>query len=296
MMQPTAAISQIDVPEGRARDFDPVWAEALAAMIAEQGLLNPVTVRVQENGRYLLVAGLHRLRALEQLGRKSIPITLSQAGDDDRARLDEVMENLGRFDLIALDRCHHLHVLKTLWLKLHPEVKNGGARPGAGRPKSQTGDKASQKIKSQKSASEFKDVGAPVFGFARDLADKVGLGPAMIKRAVRIWTRLLPESKQRLVGTDLARKETELKALADLEPRSRQAEVLDLILGDAHPEIQNVAQAEELLDNKVLQNALEKRFATLSKTFASLKDPELDDLLAANEARVIDSLQRRGRI
>jgi len=96
MIAPTVATAQIDVPDDRARGFDPAWAAALAAMIAAQGLLQPILVRLLPGGRYALVAGLHRLRAFGLLGRASIPVHISAAGSDDAARLDEVRENLGR--------------------------------------------------------------------------------------------------------------------------------------------------------------------------------------------------------
>lgn len=52
-------LSDIEIPEDRARDLDLDWAQALAFMIAAQGLINPVTVRMVD-GRPRLVTGLHR--------------------------------------------------------------------------------------------------------------------------------------------------------------------------------------------------------------------------------------------
>lgn len=283
-MTMAVAVADIDDSGDRARAFDPVWAEALARMIEVQGLLQPILVRAQPDGRYRLIAGLHRLRACKLLGWQSIPVTESAARSDDEARLDEVMENLGRYDLIALDRCRHLWELKTVWLKLHPEAKNGGDRPGAGRPKA-------GEIRIRKSDSD--SAHPPVFGFADAVAEKIGLGRSQIAQAVRIWHYLSPESKARLPGTDLARKQTELKALSEQKP-AVQAKILDLILGEAPPE--NVAQALEYLEQGVAPNALEKRFAAFSKTFAALDDVSFDSLLNAHEERVIASLRRRGRI
>lgn len=278
MIQPTASSALIDVPEDRARAFDPAWAEALARMIAVQGLLQPILVRAMPDGRYALVAGLHRLRAFGLLGRGSIPIRLSEAATDDHARLDEVMENLGRFDLIALDRCRHLWELKAVWLKTYPQAKNGG-------------DRRSEEIRIRKSDSGPDT--PQVFGFVDAVADKVGLGRSQIAAAVRIWHYLSPDAKRRLPGTDLAKKQTELKALSE-QKSAVQAKILDLILGDAAPE--NVAQALDFLANGVAPNALEKRLAAFSKSFAALDDVAFDSLLNAHEDRVIASLKRRGRI
>lgn len=278
MISPTAQTALIDVPDDRARAFDPVWAEALARMIEVQGLLQPILVRAVPGGRYVLVAGLHRLRAYGLLGRGSIPIRISQAETDDQARLEEVMENLGRYDLIALDRCRHLWELKAVWLKLYPQAKAGG-------------DRKSDAIKRQSLA--FDPFEPQVFGFSDATAEKIGLSPQAIRLAVRIWHYLTPESRRRLIGTELARKQTELKALSEQKP-AVQARILDLILGDAAPE--NVAQALDHLENGVPVSAEEKRFAAFSKGFAALDDDRLDSLLSVNEDRVIASLKRRGRL
>lgn len=118
-------LASIEVGTDRARDLDPFWAEGLAAIIAAQGLTNPITVRQTETG-YRLVTGLHRKAAFHILGRDMIPAHLSAASSDDEARLEEVMENLGRAELIALDRCHHLFDLKQVWERMHPQARHGG--------------------------------------------------------------------------------------------------------------------------------------------------------------------------
>lgn len=282
MIQPTASTALIDVPEDRARAFDPAWAEALARMIAVQGLLQPILVRAMPDGRYVLVAGLHRLRAFGLLGRGSIPIRLSEAASDDAARLDEVMENLGRFDLIALDRCRHLWELKAVWLKLHPQAKQGAHA-----------NRGNQHVSGKGQTLAASSDEPEIFNFGKAIAEKVGLSKQAINAAVRIWHYLSPDSRRRLVGTDLAKKQTELKALSEQKP-AVQAKILDLILGDAAPE--NVAQALDFLANGVAPNAFEKRLSALARTFVALDDPSLDHLLNSNEARVIASLKRRGRI
>ena len=117
---PDLRLDAIDVPQDRARDFDPVWAEALSSIIKEQGLQHPITVR-PVGDRYSLVAGLHRYYAHLIGGQaESIPAFVSEAQTDDEARLQEVMENLGRHELIALDRCHHLYELKQVWERMTP--------------------------------------------------------------------------------------------------------------------------------------------------------------------------------
>lgn len=270
-------LAQIVVKDDRARGLDTAWAEGLAAIIDAQGLQQPIRVR-EVGGTWRLVAGLHRLEAHRLLGRKTIPAVLSQAETDEDARLEEVMENLGRYDLIALDRCRHLFELKEAWEAKYPHTRRGG-------------DPATKaKLQTLQSGEN-----GEVFGFAKDNAGKIGLSWRAIMLAVKIYRDLYPSVRNRLHGTPLAHKQTELKALAELGP-TQQAKVLDAILNPELPGVGNVAQALEYLTNGVTPNALEKRFQTVSRSFGSLDDETFDHVLMAHEERVIASLRRRNRI
>ncbi|WP_102226842.1 ParB/RepB/Spo0J family partition protein [Acidimangrovimonas sediminis] len=264
------SIDAIEANEGRARALDMNWVRALADMIREQGLLQPIRVRDLGDGRWSLTAGHHRLIAAKVAGFAKIRCIVSTASNADEARLEEVMENLGRNELNALDRCCHLFELKRVWEKLYPETKAGVA-----------GGKARQG-----SANEM-------FSFATATAEKIGLSKRAIQISVKIWTDLTPEARRRLVGTETANKQTELKALSEQKP-DLQGKILDLILGDGP--VGNVAQALDFLANGVAQNALEKRYLKVSQSLGALDDVTFDNVLAAHEDRVIASLKRRGRI
>lgn len=268
------SIRDIDVPADRARDYDEAGAQMLAGVIAAQGLHHPI--RVRANGdRYTLISGLLRLRAFELLQRASIPASLSDADSDEAARLEEVMENLGRAELIALDRCHHLHELRMIHDAAHPNATRGG-RP-----------------KSGKSFPTFAD--DEVFGLASTVADKVGLSKRAINMAVKIWTDLAPTTRLRLAGTKLATKQTELKALSEQTPPI-QAKILDLILGDEHSDIENVAGALAFLEGGSAVASVEKQFQAVRAAFVKLPEASLDMLVSAEADRVIASLKRLGRI
>ena len=270
-------IDAIRVPEDRARAFDRDGAAALAGLIEAQGLLHPITVRphfasTEEKPLYLLVAGLHRLRALEQLGRSVIPARVVVERTNDEARLDEVLENLGRNELTALDRAQHLYELKVVWERMHPETKAGVA-----------GGKARQGTASE------------IFSFAESTAEKIGLSKRAIQIAVKIWTGLTPASRLRLIGTDLACKQTELKALSEQKP-ALQAKILELIEDDGRPAIQNVAQALAHLEGTLPMTAVERMVRTLRTGLKELPDASFDLLVVENEERIIASLKRAGRI
>lgn len=269
-------LASIEVGDDRARDLDPAWAEALSVLIAAQGQIQPIIVR-WVGDRYRLIAGLHRLEGARLLARDTIPARLSAATSDDEARLEEVMENLGRYDLNALDRCHHLYELRQIWLRKHPNFANGGGKQGGG--------------KSFPTAPDAPEV----FGFATTVAEQVGLSKRVINIAVSIWSGLSPASRRRLSGTALATKQTELKALSDESP-ARQEKILDLIFGQDHPAIENVASALAFLERGIEVSPVEKQFRVVDTAFGKLSDAAIDMVMANHADRVVASLKRLGRI
>lgn len=308
-------LSQIDVPENRARSFDPAEAVGLAAIIEAHGLHHPIRVRPTGN-RLTLVSGRKRLAAAHLLGWKTIPVTTSGAVTDDEAKLEEVLENLGSFDLDALDRCHHLYELKQVHERLYPTATHGGDRKS--------------EIKRQSLPLDPDAAGqGEVFGFSTFVAEKIGLSDRAIRLAVKIWTDLTADSRIRACGTRIAKRQSALKELSE-QTGDDQAKVLDMVLADP-PVASTVADAVEMLKNgiaktpaekkaeaarKVLKSLpqpvassiasaqsdaarlaeLQKGIATLSKFFGNLKDDELDTVIQEHEDRIIASLKRRGRI
>ena len=116
-----------------------------------------------------------------------------------------------------------------------------------------------------------------------------------IRLAVKIWTGLYPAVRLRLRGTDLARKQTELKALSEL-PINKQIKVLDAIENPEQPEIGNVAQALAWLEGGVVEASTEKQFQSVRTAFSKLPDVAFDMVVAAEADRVIAALKRLGRI
>lgn len=87
------------------RDFDPNALKELADSIAASGLLQPIIVRPRPSGRYELVSGERRWRAVQQLGWPQVPSVVREV--DDRALLTlALIENLQRDDLSPLDEAH----------------------------------------------------------------------------------------------------------------------------------------------------------------------------------------------
>lgn len=82
--------------------FEPSALKELADSIEASGLLQPIAVRPRPGGRYELIAGERRWRAVQQLGWARIPAVVREV--DDRSLLTlALIENLQRDDLSPLD-------------------------------------------------------------------------------------------------------------------------------------------------------------------------------------------------
>jgi len=76
----TVKLSDIYVPVKLAKTLDQEKLETRAEDILEHGLETPVQLRRdEERGRYVLVAGLHRLEAVRALGEETIEALIVHA-------------------------------------------------------------------------------------------------------------------------------------------------------------------------------------------------------------------------
>lgn len=72
--------------------------EGLAESIHYNGLLQPITVRKKENGKYELISGERRLRACKMAGLSAIPSIIVDV-DEEKSAILAVIENLQRENL-----------------------------------------------------------------------------------------------------------------------------------------------------------------------------------------------------
>lgn len=84
-------------PNQPRKNFDTIGLEELAASIAENGVLQPISVRRVHDG-YELVAGERRVRASKMAGLLRVPAILVEA-DEKKSALIALLENLQREDL-----------------------------------------------------------------------------------------------------------------------------------------------------------------------------------------------------
>ncbi|MGH7898194.1 MAG: ParB/RepB/Spo0J family partition protein, partial [Candidatus Binatia bacterium] len=81
------------------RHFDEQSLRELAESIRERGVLQPVIVKREDDGRFLLLAGERRYRAAKMAGLEAIPALVR----DDHPLEIAMIENLQREDLTPLE-------------------------------------------------------------------------------------------------------------------------------------------------------------------------------------------------
>ena len=129
-----ATLNEIEIQQS-ARPYNATEVVALKASIQAIGLQTPLTV-VERDGRYVLVAGRHRLEALRLLKAERVPVRIV-AFDDVEARLWTISENLHRNELTVTQRAEQI----AEWIRLtegkRKEVSAQlGPKPRGGRPES----------------------------------------------------------------------------------------------------------------------------------------------------------------
>ncbi|MBQ2182810.1 MAG: ParB/RepB/Spo0J family partition protein, partial [Bacteroidaceae bacterium] len=96
-------ISLIDAnPNQPRREFDSDALQELAESIAEIGIIQPITLRQMETGRYQIIAGERRWRASQLAHLSTIPAYIRTA-DDENVMEMALIENIQRQDLNSVE-------------------------------------------------------------------------------------------------------------------------------------------------------------------------------------------------
>ncbi len=90
-------------PDQPRKYFDPAKLTELAESIQREGLLQPIKVRPDGNGRFMVVCGERRLRAHEIAGIKTIRADVVDELDDVTLGIQAIVENLQRADITPLE-------------------------------------------------------------------------------------------------------------------------------------------------------------------------------------------------
>lgn len=257
------------VVSDRIRPVDEDHAQVIAASIAANGLINPVTIRATPNakgGKYTLVAGAHRLRACVINKAEEIDAIIVK-GDQTASKLLEVTENLIRNDLSVIDRAAHVQVLRDLYEEENGEIKPGNPQLGQVAP-----IRGDQKSKGQV---------APLIEnncFAQYVSDRLGLSKDAIKRLNRISHKLNPQLRECLRQTPLADNQAALLKLAKKEQAEQQriAATMEQTNGD-------IRQAAKAVEGKLLTEKADPQAGYLSKIISLLEKLDADHLAKFNE-------------
>ena len=118
MLKPDDIITNPNQPR---RHFDTYELQSLADSIAANGIIQPLTVRRAEGGKYLLIAGERRLRAAKMAGLRRVPCVLHRTSDL-VAALYAITENMQRADLNCFEEALAIRTLITEFRLTQAEV------------------------------------------------------------------------------------------------------------------------------------------------------------------------------
>lgn len=171
--------------DARAVDGDKV--RAIAASVGDVGLLNPIRVRPAPGaeGRFEIVAGMHRVAAYRALGLVEIEADVVDSGDL-FAELAMIDENLCRAELGPADRARQVARRKAIYEELHPET----------RPTSEGGEGRRAETRRQ-----LGDELAP--RFTADTAAATGASERTVQREAERGEKISPDVLELVRGTEL---------------------------------------------------------------------------------------------
>jgi len=251
-------VADIQVGE-RLRPLDQDALERLIASIRTIGLQNPITVRPGDGwGLYRLVAGYHRLRAVEALGEPVIAATVVE-WDDRTARMWEIAENLHRADLSALERSEHI----AEWDRLATEKQALQAVQG-------------EPLESRRADGR----GHRREGGERAAARELGLDRLKLRRAKQV-AALSPEAKAAAIECGLHTNQAALLTVAAVPNAQQVAVVKDLAQEKREGKAKRAVAKPEAHGPEALAQALWKPLITT---------PQIEQIHAATSFAQIETL------
>ena len=103
-----SSINEVDLdlihanPAQPRHEFDEQALGELAESIRNIGIIQPITLRQEEDGTYMIIAGERRYRAAQKAGLMSIPAYIRRVSDDAVMEM-ALIENIQREDLNAIE-------------------------------------------------------------------------------------------------------------------------------------------------------------------------------------------------
>ena len=158
--------------------------------------MTPITVWMDGDQTPHLVAGRHRIEAMNLLNRDQIAAYVTTLDGIDR-ELWEIDENLVRSELSAFERAQQLKRRKEIW--------------------------TSRKRESGQTSPTLTGRGNK--GFAQDTADKVGMSKRSVNQAIRRSENIAIDDFHENLLRGIGASGAELDALAAMKPEKQQAAV-----------------------------------------------------------------------
>ena len=184
--------------------MDEAQLAELAASITANGVVQPILVRAQANGRFQLIAGERRWRASQLAGKKTIPAILRQVSDEQAMEIT-IVENLQRADLNPMEQAR---AFERLSREFHMTQEQMAQRTGK--------DRASvanflRLLRLPGGVQKRVEGGEISFGHARALLALEG-------------AEEIEKAAQRIVGLSLSVRQTESYVQGLLHPETKQKE------------------------------------------------------------------------
>lgn len=212
-------------PDQPRKEFDERALSDLAASIREHGVIVPILVLPQADGRYMIVAGERRYRASRLAGKTTIPAVIKEYTPEQAEEI-ALIENLQRE---ALDPMESAWAMRRLMEEYRLTQEELARRIGKSRPAIAN---ALRLLSLQSEAAEYLRKGKITQGHARALlvlpeaeqaefAHRIvreGLSVRRVERLVR--ERIAPkETLKKKRAENAARQAVELKELVDTARR-----------------------------------------------------------------------------
>ena len=178
---------------------------SLAEGIKTDGLIQPITVYKDNQ----LVTGARRLFA-HVINEADTILAIWKPYNDIQAERAEILENMDRKQLTALQDAQQTLRLQELYMLEHEETKHGGDRK----------------------SEDFKTTKCRLDPFTEDTARKVGKTPRTIERSIKLARDLDPDVQKDLKGTPIEDKKAELTRLAKLPVKKQKMITKKLVSGE----------------------------------------------------------------
>ncbi|WP_319774441.1 hypothetical protein [Breoghania sp.] len=267
-MRKTVKIADIDA-SNRLRPINPTWAETIAEGLRNGDEVPPIKV-VEQGEKFRLIFGGHRLEGHVLADFETIEVDVRPSAeypDEASIRLEEIRENMIRYELTALDRAVHL----AAWKALHEEAA-GPAKRG-------------RKSKAELAQAELAQNSAAIFAgtFSAAAAAALGVSERSVQVAVQVANGIVADVRETIAFLPIADTMSELLKLAALSPE-RQKAVADMLAADP-PRAGSVADAVALISDTP-KPAKPAAWERLSDKFSRLKPGEQKRFFELHRAEI----------